>query len=68
MRELNQPLTNVQLEILKAFSHELSDEELKDLKEIIAKYFARRAIKAADKVWDEKSWTDEDMEKMLRTK
>lgn len=68
MDEIKKPLSNVQLEILKAFSHDLSDEELKDFKETIAGYFARKAIKSANKVWDEKGWTDEDVDKILETK
>jgi len=58
----------VQLEILKAFPHNLTDKELKDFKEIIAQYFANRAIQSANKVWDEKGWTDEDVDRMLNTK
>lgn len=68
MNEIEQPLSNVQLEILKAFSHNLTDEELKEFRDTIAKYFANRAIKAANEVWDEKGWTDEDVDRMLNTK
>ena len=68
MEKLNQPLTNTQLEILKAFSHELSNEDLKDFQRTIAKFFAERAIEGANKVWDEKGWTKEDEERMLTTK
>ncbi len=68
MEAIKQPLSNVQLEILKAFSYDLSDEELKEFRETIAKYFAQRAIKSADKVWEEKGWMDEDVDRMLNTK
>lgn len=68
MEAIKQPLSNVQLEILKAFSHNLTEEELKDFRETIAKYFANRAIKSANKVWEEKGWTDEDVNRMLNTK
>lgn len=67
MNEIEQPLSNVQLEILKAFSHDLTDEELKDFRDTIAEYFANRAIKSANKVWEEKGWTDEDVDRMLNT-
>lgn len=63
-----QPLSNVQLEILKAFSYNLTDEELKDFRDTVANYFAEKAIKSANKVWDEKGWTDEDVDRMLNTK
>ncbi|MCB0650478.1 MAG: hypothetical protein KDC85_04315 [Saprospiraceae bacterium] len=68
MQDIKQPLTNVQLEILKAFSYQLDNEELQKLREVIADYFANRAIQSANKVWDEKAWTDEDVDKMLDTK
>ena len=68
MQQVNQPLSNAQLEILKAFSYNLSKQELVDFKETIANYFAKRAIHAANKVWDEKKWTDTDVDEMLTTK
>ncbi|NHE55787.1 hypothetical protein [Cyclobacterium plantarum] len=68
MNDIKQPLSDVQLEILKAFSHNLTDEELKEFKETIGKYFADRAIQSANKVWDEKGWTYEDVNSMLQTK
>jgi len=68
MQEIAQPLTNVQLEILKAFSFNLDNNELQDFKDVIADYFAKRAIQSANKVWDEKGWTDEDVDRMLNTK
>lgn len=68
MNDMKRPLSNVQLEILKAFSHNLTDDELRDFREVIAKYFAERAIQSANKVWDEKNWTDEDVDRMLNTK
>ena len=68
MQKLSHPLTNAQLEILKVFSHELSVDELKDFRKTIAKFFAERAIKGANKVWETKGWNQKDEEKMLNTK
>ena len=68
MSNISQPLTNVQLELLKIFSYNLDNQELQDLKDIIANYFANKAIKAANTVWDEKEWTNEDVDRMLNTK
>jgi hypothetical protein len=56
------------MELLKVFSYNLENSELLELKEVIANYFAQRAIKAANKVWDEKGWTDDDVDRMLNTK
>lgn len=68
MEVIKQPLSNVQLEILKAFSHNLTEEELIDFRQTIAQYFANKAIRTANKVWEEKGWTDEDVETMLNSK
>jgi len=68
MTVFNQPLSNIQLEILKAFSHNLSEQELIEFKNLIAQYFAKRAIKKADEVWEEKNWTEKDVNQLLETK
>lgn len=68
MQYINQPLTNAQLEILKAFSFNLKPEELEDFKAMIANFFAKRAVELANKSWEEKGWTEEDEERILNTK
>jgi F0F1-type ATP synthase delta subunit len=68
MEVLKQPLSNVQLELLKTFSHQLSESEILDLRKVLAQFFAQRAIQIANEVWEEKGWGDEDVERMLDTK
>ncbi|MCP3929060.1 MAG: hypothetical protein GY705_08170 [Bacteroidetes bacterium] len=68
MEKIRQPLTNAQLEILKAFSFNLNINELEEFKDLIAQYFAKRAIQSANKVWDEKGWGDEDVDRILDAK
>ncbi len=68
MQQVNQPLTNVQLEVLKAFAYNLNESDLLEFKDLVASYFAKKAISSADKVWDEKKWSDNDIDKMLDTK
>jgi hypothetical protein len=68
MKGLSQPLTNTQLEILKAFSFDLDSKELAEFKNFIAQYFANKAIRQADKIWDEKKWDENTVDKMLNTK
>ena len=65
---IKQPFTNLQLELLKAFSHQLDDRELLEIRKMLATFFAQRAIEEANKVWDEKRWTDADIDRMLKTK
>lgn len=68
MEAIKQPLTNVQLELLKVFSHELKEEDLLELRKVLVEFFARRAVDLANKAWDEKGWMDEDVDRLLDTK
>lgn len=63
-----QPLSNLQLELLKVFSHQLNDEEVVDLKKMLVTFFAQRAISQANKTWDKEGWNDTDVDRMLATK
>lgn len=59
---LNQPstkLTNLQLELLKLFGRNVSEDELLDIKKLIGKYFAEKGIERADKIAGEKGYTTE---------
>ncbi|QNN42518.1 hypothetical protein [Pedobacter roseus] len=55
-------LTNVQLELLKLFQYNLPDAQLNDIKEILAKYFAKLASDEMDKLWDENNWNESTIE------
>jgi hypothetical protein len=68
MQNIQQPLTNVQLELLKTFSLELSEDELLQLRELLANFFAEKAIQAANRTWDEKGWDNEKVDRLLETK
>lgn len=65
---LKQPFNNAQLELLKVFSHNLSENELLALKKLIANFFAEKLINQADKKWDEMQWSDADMDQILEQK
>ncbi|MBS4027412.1 MAG: hypothetical protein KGZ58_02145 [Ignavibacteriales bacterium] len=59
-----QPLTNLQLELLILFSRNVPEQDLLEIKKFLVNYFAEKAMDAADRVWDEKGWTKEEMEQM----
>lgn len=61
----SQPLSNVQEELLKLYSQNLSPEELKELKTALGKYFAHKATKEADRIWDNKNYSNETMDAWL---
>lgn len=55
-------LSNLQLELLKLYPFDVSDEEIKDIKKILADYFSRKIDQEMDKLWDEKGWNDQTIE------
>jgi hypothetical protein len=58
-------LSNLQREILKIYSTDISEDELNELKNILAQNYAKKAVYEADMLWDEKSLSNADMEKWL---
>ncbi|MCK4842595.1 MAG: hypothetical protein KAT04_12055 [Methylococcales bacterium] len=56
-----QKLSNLQLELLKVFSYQLDNKQLVDIKELLAKYFAKQATQEMDKLWEENDWDNETM-------
>lgn len=59
------PLSNLQLELLKLYSTNLEKKDLVEIKRMLANYFAQRAIKEADRIWEEKGLSNKDMDKWL---
>jgi hypothetical protein len=62
---LESPLSNVQLELMKMFSHDLNDDDLVSLKRTLANFFAEKASNEMDKLWNENEWSDQTMDKWL---
>jgi len=59
------PLTNLQLEMLKVFSLQLTKDELLDIRNVLARHFADRLTQRVGEIWQEKGLTAEDMEQWL---
>ena len=62
---LANPLSNLQKEILDFYSTDIPVDELNELKILLANFFANKAIHEADKIWDEKNFSQQEMEKWL---
>jgi hypothetical protein len=58
------PFSNLQMELLKLFSRQLSDADLLEIKQVLANHFLEKAMDAADKVWAKNNWTAADAERM----
>lgn len=65
LKELPQPLTNVQVELLKLYSTGIADNQLLELKELISNFLFEKSVERADKIWVEKGYNQETITKWL---
>ena len=65
MNALKYPLTNAQMELMKLFGTDLSDKELVELKSLLSRFYADKATRAADMIWDKQDLSDEAMDSWL---
>jgi hypothetical protein len=66
--EIKSPLTNLQLELLKLFAQEVNEGDLLAIRQLIATYFANKAMDIADAVWERDGWTEEKAHKLAHTR
>ncbi len=59
------PLSPLQAELLKLYGAGISNEQLFDVKRLLARYFAQSAMNAMDAFWDEQNLTNADMDRWL---
>ena len=65
MIAINRPFTNMQVELLKLYSTNISEPELLELKDVLAKFYAKKSINYANQAWLEKKLTNKDMDNWL---
>lgn len=65
--QTGQPLSNLQLELLKVFSRNVPDEDLREIKALLFNYFAQKAANLADEVWEQEGFTEEKMNEWRQT-
>ena len=58
-------LSQLQLELLKIYSFNPTEEELKQVKEILAKFFAKRFTERVANAAEKKGITDNDLDQWL---
>lgn len=54
---MSNSLNDAQLEILKLFSHEQSEEDLQEIKSLLVAYLSDKVVREADRAFDERSYT-----------
>jgi hypothetical protein len=59
-RMQTQPLSNLQLELLRTYTRTVSDADVLAIRKLLADYFAKKAMDLADEVWDKNNWTADD--------
>lgn len=55
-------LSNLQLELLRVFNFDLSEEQLKEIRALLADYFANKVTSEMDALFEEKKWGEEKIE------
>lgn len=70
--EAAKKLSNLQLELLKVFSFDISDEQVKEIKALLVAYFAEKVTSEMDALFEENDWGEEKIEEWskehMRTK
>ncbi|GEM_PF-671184 len=65
---LSFPLSNLQLQLLRLYADGISEEDLKAIQRMIARYFADKASAEAQEVWEEKGYNAQQLlEENMRT-
>jgi len=65
MIAVKQPLSNVQVELMKIYSKNITEPELFKLKNLLAQFYAKKSIEYANKAWQEKELSNDIMDKWL---
>jgi len=68
MAVINEPLTNLQIELIKLFSLDLAEDDLIEIKRMLSKYFADKASDEMDRLWEKNDWNDDTMDNWLSGK
>ncbi len=68
MEALQSPFSNIQLELLQLYQSDIDEKDLVAIKKLIADYFANKAIKMADEIWDKEGWDEKKVQELLNTK
>lgn len=62
----DKPLTSLQLELLKIYSFGIEDQQLLEIRQLLMRYFADKATEEANRLWQEKGWSNDTMRNWLK--
>lgn len=70
--ETTKKLTNLQLEILKIFRFDISENQIKEIRSLLAAYFAEKVTSDMDALFESNKWGEEKIDEWskehMRTK
>ena len=61
----NVGLNQAQMDFLRLLAHFTTEEEVKELNDVVCEYYARKIDEEMDKLWDEGKWSNEMIEETL---
>jgi hypothetical protein len=63
--QIQSPFTNLQMEMIQLFAKELPENQLLEIKTLIAKYLLEKTRDDADAAWDKKGYSQKTIENLL---
>ncbi|RYZ88534.1 MAG: hypothetical protein EOP06_10775 [Proteobacteria bacterium] len=64
---ISPPLSNLQVELLRLYANNVPEEDLLAIKQLINDFFVEKAVHVADRIWDERGYSNDTMEQWLNT-
>lgn len=55
-------LSNLQQELLKLYAYNVSDDQILEIRQLLADYFAQKIDREMNQLWQEKSWNEQTIE------
>ena len=55
-------LSNLQNELLKLYAYNVSDDQLREIRKMLADYFARKIDAEMDELWEANNWDEQTIE------
>lgn len=55
-------LSNLQMELLKLYAYTVSEDELSDIRRMLADYYAQKIDSEMNQLWENKGWNEQTIE------
>ena len=65
MQTVDVGLNQAQMDFLRLLAHFTTEEEVKELNDLVCEYYARKVDEEMDRLWDEGKWSQEKIEETL---